>query len=140
MHAPYTAQYRVIGGSGAGRGGSFTPDAAALSDAPPANVSEAPLPATAAEAAAVVAAADAAGALAGFIADALFAVVAAAPLAAGAAAAGMLAPNGPAEKELGGSGGRDGAPVDEVLVATGWRGGSCDSWTMLTLDSLFAWA
>lgn len=148
MHAPYTAQYRVIGGSGAGRGGSFTPDAAALSDAPPANVSEAPLLATAAEAAAVVAAADAvvvaaadaAGALAGFIADALFAVVAAAPLAAGAAAAGMLAPNGPAEKELGGSGGREGAPVDEVLVATGWRGGSCDSWTMLTLDSLFAWA
>lgn len=119
MHAPYTAQYRVIGGSGAGRGGSFTPDAAALSDAPPANVSEAPLLATAAEAAAVVAAADAAGALAGFIADALFAVVAAAPLAAGAAAAGMLAPNGPAEKELGGSGGREGAPVDEVLVATG---------------------
>lgn len=128
MHALYTAQYRVIGGSGAGSGGSFTLDAAALSEAPPATVSEAPLPATAAEAAAVVAAADAAvvavaaadaaGALADFIAAALFAVVAVAPLAAGAAA-GMLAPNGAAEKLLGGIGGRDGAPVDEVLVATG---------------------
>lgn len=117
MHAPYTAQYRVIGGSGAGSGGSFTLDAAALSDAPPATVSEAPLLATAADAAAV-AAADAAGALAGFIAAALFAVIAVAPLAAGAAA-GMLAPNGAAEKLLGGIGGRDGAPVDEVLVATG---------------------
>lgn len=146
MHAPYAAQYRVIGGSGAGKGGSFTLDAAAVCDAPLAAVSEAPLSATAAEAAdadaavvaAGVAAADAAGALAAFVAIALLAVVTAAPLAAGAAAAGMLAPNGLAEKVLEGRGGRDGAPVEEVLVATGLRGGICDSRAMLTLDSRFA--
>ena len=143
MHAPYAAQYRVIGGSGAGSGGNFTLDAAVVCDAPFAAVSEAPLSAMAAEPAdadaAVVAAAVAAGALAAFVAAALFAVVTAGPLAAGAvAAAGMLAPGGLAEKVLGGRGGRDGAPVDEVLVAAGWRGGVCGSRAMLTLVSLFA--
>ena len=46
MHAPYAAQYCVIGGSGAGSGGSFTPDAAPAADA----VSEAPLSASVADA------------------------------------------------------------------------------------------
>jgi hypothetical protein len=152
MHAPYEAQYRVIGGSGAGSGGSFTLDAAVVCDAPlAAAVSEALLSAMAAEPADADAAdadaadADAAaavvavGALAAFIAAVLVAVVTAGPLAAGAtAAAGMLAPGGLAEKELGGRGGRDGAPVAEVLVALGWRGGSCDSCAMLTLVSRFA--
>jgi hypothetical protein len=147
MHAPYEAQYRVIGGSGAGSGGSFTLDAAVVCDAPlAAAVSEALLSAMAAEPADADAAdADAAaavvavGALAAFIAAVLVAVVTAGPLAAGAvAAAGMLAPGGLAEKLLGGRGGRDETPVAEVLVALGWRGGSCDSCAMLTLVSLFA--
>jgi hypothetical protein len=143
MHAPYEAQYRVIGGSGAGSGGSFTLDAAVVCAAPLAAVSEAPLSAMGAEPAdadaADAAAAVAAGALAAFVAAALVAVFTAGPLAAGAvAAAGMLAPGGLAEKLLGGRGGRDETPVAEVLVALGWRGGSCDSCAMLTLVSRFA--
>ncbi|NPT55439.1 hypothetical protein GNZ13_12720 [Paraburkholderia sp. 5N] len=117
-------------------------DAAVVCDAPIAAVSEAALFAMAAEPAdadAAVVAAVVAGALAAFIAAGLFAVVTAGALAAGAdAAAGMLAPNGLAEKVLGGRGGRDGAPVDEVLLAGGWRGGICGSRAILTLVSLFA--
>ena len=139
MHAPYAAQYCVIGGSGAGRGGSFTPDAAA--------VSEAPLSAMVADAgvaAAVVALAAAFAAvveLAVFVAAAV-AVLAVAVFAAGSlapgAAAGIPVPGGAAEKLLGGKGGRDGAPVDDVLVTAGWRGGSCDSCAMLILVCLLA--
>lgn len=58
--------------------------------------------------------------------------------AAAAEAAGMLAPGGVAEKLLVGNGGRDGAPVEDVLVATGLRGGSCDSCAILTLVCLLA--
>jgi hypothetical protein len=66
-------------------------------------------------------------------------VVAAGALApAAAAAAGMLAPIGALEKLLEGNGGRDGTPVDEVLVAAGLRGGICGSRVMLTLVCLFA--
>lgn len=54
------------------------------------------------------------------------------------AVAGMLAPAGAAEKLLGGKGGRDGTPVDEVLLAAGLRGGSCDSCAMLILVCLLA--
>jgi hypothetical protein len=154
MHAPYAAQYCVIGGSGAGSGGSFTPDAAAVCAALAAAVSEAPFSAIAADAG-VAAAVVAVGAvvvlavvvalavveLAVFVAAAVVAaaVFTPAPLAAGAAAAlGMLAPGGVAEKLLGGKGGREGVPVDEVLTATGLRGGSCDSCAMLTLVCLLA--
>lgn len=136
MHAPYAAQYCVIGGSGAGSGGSFTPDAAAVCAAPSAAVSEAPLSALVADAgvaAAVVAVAVVE--LADFVVAAVVAVLTPAPLAAGA---GMLAPGGVAEKLLGGNGGRDGAPVDDVLVATDLRGGSCDSCAMLILVCLLA--
>jgi hypothetical protein len=80
------------------------------------------------------------GALAAVVAEAPFtvaAVVAAGALAPGSAA-GMLAPIGADEKVLGGNGGRDGAPVDEVLVAAGLRGGICGSRVMLTLVCLFA--
>ncbi|REG61196.1 hypothetical protein B0G80_4030 [Paraburkholderia sp. BL6669N2] len=142
MHAPYAAQYCVIGGSGAGRGGSFTLDAAAVCAALAAAVSEALLPAVVADpavAAVVVVSADVA--LAAVAAEAPFAVaavVATGALAPGAAAAGMLSPIGADEKVLGGNGGRDGAPVDEVLVAAGLRGGICGSRTMLTLVCLFA--
>lgn len=140
MHAPYAAQYCVIGGSGAGSGGSFTPDAAAVCAAPAAAVSEAPLSALVADAgvaAAVVAVAVVE--LAVFVAAAVVAVLTPAPLAPGAvAAAGMLAPGGVAEKLLWGKGGRDGAPVDDVLVAAGLRGGSCDSCAMLIFVCLLA--
>ena len=148
MHAPYAAQYCVIGGSGAGRGGSFTPDAAATCAALAAAVSEAPLSARVAEAAVpavavpeVVAVAPAPGAFAAFEADAplaVAAVVTVGALAPVAAAAGMLAPIGALEKLLEGNGGREGTPVDEVLVAAGLRGGICDSLAMLTLVCLFA--
>ena len=141
MHAPYAAQYCVIGGSGAGSGGSFTLDAAATWAAPAAAVSELPLSALVAGAAdavvfavfavfalAVVIAAGVLAALAALAADAPVAVAAVATgaLAPGAvAAAGMLALIGAAEKLLGGKGGRDGVLVDEVGVPTGWRGGIC---------------
>lgn len=141
MHAPYAAQYCVMGGSGAGRGGSFTLDAAAICAALAAAVSEALLSAVvvAAVAAVVVMSADVALAAVGAEAPfAVAAVVAAGALAPGAAAAGMLSPIGADEKVLGGNGGRDGAPVDEVLVAAGLRGGICGSRTMLTLVCLFA--
>jgi hypothetical protein len=137
MHAPYAAQYCVIGGSGAGRGGSFTLDAAAICASLAAAVSEARLPALVADAAvAAVAVVPAEVALAAV--GAVAAVVAAGALAPGAAAAGMLAPIGADEKVLGGNGGRDGTPVDEVLVAAGLRGGICGSRTMSTLVCLFA--
>jgi hypothetical protein len=145
MHAPHAAQYCVIGGSGAGKGGSFTPDADAVGAAPAAAVSEAPLSAMVADAgvaAAVVAVAFVAVVeLAVFVAAAVVAlavVVLTAGTLAPDAAAGMLVPGGVAEKLLGGKGGRDGAPVDDVLVAAGWRGGSCDSCAMLTLVCLLA--
>ncbi len=142
MHAPYAAQYCVIGGSGAGRGGSFTLDAAAICAALAAAVSEALLSAVVADAAVaavVVVAAEVALAAMGAEAPlAVAAVVATGALAPGAAAAGMLAPIGADEKVLDGNGGRDGTPVVEVLVAAGLRGGICDSWAMLTLVCLFA--
>jgi hypothetical protein len=143
MHAPYAAQYCVIGGSGAGRGGSFTLDAAAICASLAAAVSEALLPALVADAAvAAVVVVPAEVALAAVGAEAPFvaiaAVVSAGALAPGAAAAGMLAPIGADEKVLGGNGGRDGTPVDDVLVAAGLRGGICGSRTMLTLVCLFA--
>ena len=137
MHAPYAAQYRVMGGSGAGSGGSFTPDAALASDELAIAVPDAPrsaiVPEAAAEAVADVAAA---GALAGFGAEAPvpIAAVAAGALAPGSvAAAGMLALIGVAEKVLDGNGGRDGTPVDEALLAGAGRGGICGSRTVLTL-------
>ena len=130
MHAPYAAQYCVIGGSGAGSGGSFTPDAAAVCASLAAAVSEAPLSALVADAAVaavVVVLAEVALAAVGAVAAAVAAALRR-PAAAGAvAAAGMLAPIGADEKLLGGKGGRDGTPVDEVLVAAGLRGGICDS-------------
>jgi len=145
MHAPYAAQYCVIGGSGAGRGGSFTPDAAATCAALAAAVSEAPLSALVMDAIDVadpaVVVVPAGGALAAPGAEplAVAAVVAAATLAPVAvAAAGMLAPIGALEKLLPGNGGRDGTPVDEVLVAGGLRGGICGSRVMLTLVCLLA--
>lgn len=149
MHAPYAAQYCVIGGSGAGSGGNFTPDAAAVCAALAAAVSGAPFSAIAADAGAapegaavaVVVVAVAVVELAVFVAAAVVAVAVftPAPLAAGAAAAvGMPAPGGVAEKLLGGNGGREGVPVDEVLTAAGLRGGSCDSCAMLTLVCLLA--
>ena len=119
MHAPYAAQYCVIGGSGAGRGGSFTLDPAVVCASLAAAVSEAPLSALVADAsmAAIVS-----------LAPLPAAVVAAGALAAGAvAAAGMFALVGLDEKLLEGKGGRDGTPVDEVLDAAGLRGGICDS-------------
>lgn len=130
MHAPYAAQYCVIGGSRAGSGGSFTSGPWAVCGALAAAVSEAPVPALVDDAAVAAVVADAA----------LFvAVVAAGALAAGAvAAAGMLAPIGVAEKLLGGNGGRDGIPVDEVFVGGGLRGGICDSWAMLIFVCLLA--
>lgn len=148
MHAPYAAQYCVIGGSGAGRGGSFTPDAAATWAALAAAVSEAPFSALVADVADVadvaVVVVPASGALAALGAEAPLVGAAAAVVAAGAlapvavAAAGMLAPIGALEKLLEGNGGRDGTPVDEVLVAAGLRGGICGSRVMLTLVCLFA--
>jgi hypothetical protein len=76
-------------------------------------------------------------------ADAVAIVAGAAGMAPGAppgaaSAPGMVVANGADEKLLGGNGGREGAPVDEVFDAAGLRGGICDSWTMLTLVSLFA--
>ncbi|QQC62419.1 hypothetical protein I6I06_08690 [Paraburkholderia ginsengisoli] len=125
MHAPYAAQYWVIGGSGAGSGGSFTLDAAFACADEPAAADDAPRSAVAADApvAAEAAAAGAlaalvVGALAGRGADAPAAAVATGSLAPGAvAAAGMLALIGAAEKVLDGSGGRDGTPVDVALLA-----------------------
>ena len=75
--------------------------------------------------------------------DAVAIVAGAAGMAPGAppgaaSAPGMVVANGADEKLLGGNGGREGAPVDEVFDAAGLRGGICDSWTMLTLVSLFA--
>lgn len=154
MHAPYAAQYCVIGGSGAGSGGICVPLPTAALCAPPAIAADdAPL-------SALVAVADAAVAMVADAPVAVFAVVVALPgapavlplagfaaaavagadaLASGAVmSAGMLVPNGAAEKLLGGRGGREGTPVEDVLVATGCRGGNCDSWTILTLVCLFA--
>ncbi|MDR6492285.1 hypothetical protein J2797_002179 [Paraburkholderia terricola] len=128
MHAPYAAQYCVIGGSGAGSGGSFTLDAAVVGGALAAVVSEAP---SFASAAALVAGALAVVALAALVVEAGVAVAA-------LAADGMLAPIGEDEKLLEGNGGRDGAPVDEDLAAGGLRGGICGSRAMLTLVCLFA--
>lgn len=156
MHAPYAAQYCVMGGSGAGNGGSFT--FAAICAASAAAVSEAPLAALVDEAGVAAVAAvvmlPAVDGLAAIGVEAPFAcavvvvaadvVVVPAVVAAGAlapdaeAAAGMLAPNGADEKLLDGNGGRDGAPVEEVLVAAGLRGGICDSRVILTLVCLFA--
>lgn len=123
MHAPYAAQYCVIGGSGAGSGGSFTLAPAVVCDSLAAAVSEAPLSALVADAA-------------------VAAVVALASLAISAvvagAEAGMPGVMGLAEKLLEGKGGRDGTPVDEVLEAGGLRGGICGSRAMLILVSLFA--
>lgn len=142
MHAPYAAQYCVIGGSGAGSGGSFTLDAAAVCAALAAAVSEAPFAALVADAAvAAVVVAPAVAALAAGAAEAgvALAAVATGALAPGAvAAAGMLALIGAAEKLLGGKGGRDGAPVDEVGEAACLRGGICGSRAMLILVCLFA--
>jgi hypothetical protein len=132
MHAPYAAQYCVIGGSGAGKGGSFTSDPAVVCASLAAAVSEAPLSALVADAAVAAMASLAPAVLPA-------AVVAAGALAAGAVApAGILAPIGLAEKLLEGKGGRDGTPVDEVLDAGGLRGGICGSRTMSTLVCLFA--
>jgi hypothetical protein len=124
-----------MGGSGAGKGGSFTLDAAfaSTSDAPPS--------ALAADAVMSVAAT-----LPGFADEATIGADAPATVAAGAlapgsvAAAGMLALIGAAEKLLEGSGGRDGTPVDEVCAAGTLCGGICDSRTVLTLVCLFACA
>jgi hypothetical protein len=58
--------------------------------------------------------------------------------AAGAMPSGSAGPPGAAENVLGGSGGRDGAPVEDVLVAADFGGGICASRTVLTLVSLFA--
>jgi hypothetical protein len=141
MHAPYAAQYCVMGGSGAGSGGSFTLDAAFACNEPFAPVSDAPLSALVADAAVAAVATSA-----GFADEAAIGADAPATVAAGAlapgsvAAAGMLALTGAGEKVLEGSGGRDGTPVDEIWVAGGLRGGSCDSRTMLTLVCLFACA
>ncbi|WP_175158732.1 hypothetical protein [Paraburkholderia fynbosensis] len=128
MHAPYAAQYWVMGGSGAGSGGSLTLDAAFACSDEPAAAPDAPISAVVAVVAvdagvaAVVAVfgTPAAGALAGrdTEAPAPVAAVVTGSLAPGAvAAAGMLALVGVAEKVLGGSGGRDGTPVDVALVA-----------------------
>jgi hypothetical protein len=128
-----------MGGSGAGSGGSFTPEAAPACDEL-ASVPDAPTSALAADAevdVAAVVALPAVAALAGFaafVAEAPVAAVATGALAPGAlAAAGMLVAIGADEKLLGGNGGRDGTPVDEVLDAGAARGGICDSRTMLTL-------
>lgn len=141
MHAPYAAQYWVIGGSGAGSGGSVTPGPWAVCGALAAAVSEAPAPALVDDAAVAAVVADAAL----FVAVAAAGALATGALAAGAvAAAGMLAPIVPigpigvAEKLLGGNGGRDGIPVDEVFVGGGARGGICDSWAMLIFVCLLA--
>jgi hypothetical protein len=67
----------------------------------------------------------------GFVAEAALA-------AAGAPPPGMLAPIGAAENVLGGNGGRDGAPVDDVFVAACLRGGTCGSRTVLTFVCLVA--
>jgi hypothetical protein len=158
MHAPYAAQYCVIGGSGAGSGGSFTLDAAFACNEPLAAASEAPRSAVVAEAGAaaavvvpallpgVVPAVAAPVAPVAFVADAPVpaAAVVVVPVAftadalASGVAAGMLALIGAAEKVLGGNGGLAGTPVDEVWVTGGLRGGICDSCAILTLVFLFA--
>lgn len=147
MQAPYAAQYCVIGGSGAGNGGSFTLDAAFACSAPLAAASDAPMSALAdadADAGVAPPAVVPAGLLVGLPdVDAPAAVVVvAAPLAADApaagAAAGMLALIGAAEKVLGGKGGRAGTPVDVAWVTGGLRGGICDSCMILTLVFLVA--
>ena len=134
MHAPYAAQYCVIGGSGAGSGGSFTLDAAFACEES-AIAFDAPSSAFVADADVAV---PAEVALAGFAAEAPVAdaeaAVATGALAPGAVvAAGMLALIGAAEKVLGGNGGRDGTPVDEALVAGGLGGGICGWRVMSTL-------
>jgi hypothetical protein len=114
-----------MGGSGAGNGGSLTLDAAFACSDEPAAAPDAPVSAAVvadAGVAAVVAVlgTPATGALAGRGAEAPAAVAAVATgsLAPGAvAAAGMLALIGVAENVLGGSGGRDGTPVDVALLA-----------------------
>ena len=151
MHAPHAAQYWVMGGSGAGSGGiaamSVWEAPAALAAvvgsealcsaiaADAGRVAEAACPAlavgAAVPAAGVADAALLAAAVAGFSADAGLG-------AAGAAPPGMLAPIGAAEKVLGGSGGRDGAPVEDVLVPAGLRGGICGSCAMLIFVCLLA--
>ncbi|SIT42901.1 conserved hypothetical protein [Paraburkholderia ribeironis] len=135
MHAPYAAQYRVMGGSGAGSGGSFTPDAAFASSEPAACGFDAPRSALVADAAVVaVVALPVVASLAVFAGAAAVAAVATGALAPGAVAAdGMLALIGAAEKVLDGNGGRDGTPVDELLLAGGVRGGICGSRRMSTL-------
>lgn len=154
MHAPYAAQYRVIGGSGAGSGGSFTLDAAFACNDPLAAASDAPRSALVADAdpaAAVAVPALLAGVVPAVAAPVALAADALMPAAAvvvpvaltadalaSAVAAGMLALIGVAEKVLGGNGGLAGTPVDEVWLAGGLRGGICDSCTMLTLVFLFA--
>jgi hypothetical protein len=124
MHAPYAAQYWVMGGSGAGSGGSLTLDAAFASADEPAAAPDAPISAAVAADASVVTVVAvlgraATGALAGCAeVPAGVAAVATGSLAPGAVAAdGMLALIGAAEKVLGGSGGRDGTPVDVALLA-----------------------
>jgi hypothetical protein len=132
MHAPYAAQYRVMGGSGAGSGGSFTADAAFACGELAIAASDAPRSAIVPEAAIAAVA----GVLAGFAAEAPEAVAAvgAGAFAPGSvAAAGMLALIGAVEKVLGGNGGRAGAPVDEALLAGAAGCGICGSRTMLTL-------
>jgi hypothetical protein len=126
-----------MGGSGAGSGGSFTPDAAFACDELAVAASDVPRSAIVPEAAIAVAA----GVLAAFAAEppVAIAVVAAGALAPGSVAAdGMLAPIGTAEKVLDGNGGRDGAPVDEDLLTGAGRCGICGSCTGLTLVTRFA--
>jgi hypothetical protein len=146
MHAPYAAQYWVMGGSGAGRGGSFTFDPAVVCVALAAAVSEAALSAVVIDVAAGAEAAMAAlGALAPLTAAVVVVVAGVAEVANAALAPGALAafgmpglPIGAAEKLLDGKGGRDGAPVDVVLAIGAGRGGIWDSRVMLTLVLLAA--
>ncbi|ANB71450.1 hypothetical protein AYM40_02995 [Paraburkholderia phytofirmans OLGA172] len=131
-----------MGGSGAGSGGSFTPDAAFACDELAIAAPDAPRSAIVPEAAiAAVAGVPAVGALAGFAAEApvaIAAVAAGARAPGSAAAAGMLALIGTAEMVWDGKGGLDGTPVDEALRAGAAGGGICDSRTVLTLVTRFA--
>ncbi|MDR6420365.1 hypothetical protein J2801_002646 [Paraburkholderia phenoliruptrix] len=146
-----------MGGSGAGSGGNAAVpgcDApAALAALAAVTGSEAPFSAIAAEAGAVADAARPAFAVAvgvslagvagvaeaAWLAAALPALGAdAEPGALGAMPSGRAGPGGVAEKLLGGNGGRDGAPVDDVFVPAGVGGGVCRSCAMLTLVCLFA--
>lgn len=152
-----------MGGSGAGKGGNAAmPGCEAPGALAVVAGSEAPLSAIAADADAgavadaacpafAVAVAVALGAsLAGAAGVAEAALLAAAAVAvpgfaaeaavgaAGAMPSGIAVPGGVAEKVLGGNGGRDGAPVDDVLVPAGFGGGVWASCAMLTLVCLFA--